>query len=266
MSDFDDDPNDDGDVVEQELNYRPPHRDTRFFKTNPAGYNIVIALGAFFALSGWVLTVMVMQFFVDLRGLASAFVFFVALIVGLGMGFTLPNLIWRGIGPLGRRILRPIGIFGAFPVLILCFLLFSMFAGVLRIVLPVNPAATKTPAQGAPAQAATSEPVVWEGKDWKVLLDAKGKPRDEYRNDARAACAAVGRGWRLPTASDTIFVRQRMTMQNMRMCMFHAEGPILTPRRFTFDEMPFFRYYNDPGWFVDFTDARSRMKVLCIRP
>lgn len=59
------------DLLEYELSYRPPRHDTRFFKTNPAGFNVIRSMGAMFALGGWVCTVLVMSWFVDIRGMGS---------------------------------------------------------------------------------------------------------------------------------------------------------------------------------------------------
>lgn len=198
------------DLLEYELTYRPPRHDTRFFKTHPAGYNVVTAMGAFAALGGWTLTVMISLLFVESAGLTSIFIFCIAVVVGLSLGFTIPEMIWRGIGPHGREAMRPLGWFGTLPMLFVCFCCFAVVAGVIRAVVPQKPPSAQNPTP-APAKAAPRAPVVWKGNNWTVILDSKGKPIEPTRQKALAACAALGPGWRLPTASDAVFLTKNLS-------------------------------------------------------
>ncbi|HNV70981.1 MAG TPA: hypothetical protein PKO06_14865 [Candidatus Ozemobacteraceae bacterium] len=252
------------DQAEYELNYRPPYRDTRFFKTHPAGYNVVRSLGAVFALGGWVATVFVAALFSELKGFAGVGAVIAGLIVGLTLGFTLPEILWRGVGSTIRSALRPLGWFGGLPMIFLCLCLFAVFAGVLRLVIPQPSDSSATPSsQSTPLP--KPAPVVWKGSDWQILLDANGKPREMPRQDALTACSALGPGWRLPLASDTAWVLQRLKTMHGGI-LFHADGPLVPVPGTKLIEKPFLMYRWPDGWIIDYTRAESTMKVLCIRP
>ena len=109
--------------LETELNYKPVQHDTRFFKTHPPGYNVMIGLGAFFGLVGFLLGSVVTVSVLGRGGVGEIAGCLVGLVVAFTLGWTLPRAFWRGIGPHGRAVLRVPGHLGAWAILVPCFLI-----------------------------------------------------------------------------------------------------------------------------------------------
>jgi hypothetical protein len=214
----------DDDQLERELNYMAPRHDRRFFKTNPSGYNLMIGMGAVFALGGFglggVLTLVLLGN--GPQGAPALVATLVGLVVALGMGLALPRKLWVAIGPTGRTLLRPLGYLGAFPVIVAALLGLSLLASGIRAVqsgVPVSKLFSglrETLAEGP-----------LRGEDWQVLSRLQGRqevPQSMTLAEARKACAALGKGWRLPLPEDADFVRQRVTGYRWARCQFHVEN------------------------------------------
>ncbi len=214
----------DDDLLQRELNYRAPVRDRRFFKTNPPGYNLLIGLGAVFALGGFVLGagMTAVLFGTGGQGVPALMASGVGLVVALVLGLTLPPKVWVAIGPTGRSILRPIGYLGAWPVLVAALLGLSLVAGTIQAIQSGVPMSKLV----SGVRADLSEGPV-RGDDWQVLSqlqDGKQVPLKMTLAEARTACAALGKEWRLPGSQDVDFIRERLQGYRWSRYQFHVEA------------------------------------------
>lgn len=240
----------DDELLELELNYVKPARDTRFFKTHPAGYNVLTALGGLLGLFGFVLGGVATTAALGREGLSPILSCVVGLVLAIALGGMLPPMLWRLIGPLGRGILRPLGSLGAGPVVIVAVLGFSMLVGSLKML-----------ASGASfGQALSGGPL--QGNDWQILSESgKGTPEAKKMPlaEARLACAALGKGWRLPGKDDLEFVNQRVTAYHWRRCRFYLESA--DPKR-----QEYLGYNKRRNrWEPYLTPSNPSAQVLCIQ-
>ena len=240
----------DDEELERELNYVKPEDDRRFFKTNPPGYNVLIGLGAIFALIGFVIGGIFTSATLGKEGLSP----FIAIGIGLAsaafLGLTIPPVLWRGIGPTGRMFFRPFGYLGAGPVLVIIVLGFSLMV-----------AAGKMLTSGIPlSQLATGGPL--QGADWQVLSSPhKDKPEAKTMSlaEAKLKCSTLGKGWRLPTAADTDFVNERVKAYQWRRCRFFLDGG---PK----DQILYLGYEQNKRCWQKFAAIQNEpLEVLCIR-
>lgn len=240
----------DDELLEQELNYVKPARDTRFFKTHPAGYNVLTALGALLGLFGFVLGGVATTAALGREGLSPLLSGAVGLVLAIFLGGMLPPMLWRAIGPLGRAMLRPLGSLGAGPVVIVAVLGFAVAVGSVKML--AGGASFQQILSGGPLQ----------GDDWQILSDSpKGtsQARKMPLGEARLACAALGKGWRLPGKEDIEFVNQRVTAYHWRRCRFYLESAQ--------PEQQEYLGYNKRKhiWELFLTPGNPSAQVLCIR-
>ena len=240
----------DDELLEHELNYVKPARDTRFFKTHPAGYNVLTAVGALLGLFGFVLGGVATTAALGRGGLSPILSCVVGLVLAIFLGGTLPPMLWRLIGPLGRGIFRPLGSLGAGPVVIVAVLGFSMLVGGLKML--ASGASFDQMLSGGPLQ----------GDDWQILSQSsKGnsQARKMPLSEARLACAALGKGWRLPGKDDIEFVNQRVTAYHWRRCRFYLESA--DPK-----QQEYLGYNKRKhSWELFLTSGNPSAEVLCIR-
>jgi hypothetical protein len=213
----------DRDLLERELNYKAPYNDRRFFKTRPPGYNVMTGLGSFFALTGFLLGAVSTIALLG-RGVITEFV---GCVVGLSaaaiLGYKLPKMIWRGIGPNLRGPLRLFGYLGSGPILILCVLAFALPFGAFKGVLGKLPSSEPTPAEISKGPAAV-EVGPLSGPDWQVLVDAENKPLVVSLAEAHTLCQKLGEGWRLPRLNDQAFINSTVTNPTWQTCVFHFDN------------------------------------------
>ncbi len=254
----------DSEQLERELNYKPPQRDTRFFKTHPPGYNVINGMGAFFGLSGFLLGLLATVTLLGRGGFAEVLGFIVGLIFAAIFGWKLPRAIWRGIGPSGRSVLRVFGYLGSGGTLIFCFLAAALLVGGLKGVIGSTPTAENAEMlMQTPAQTVTQTPTIVEeaplsGADWQVLVGADGKPLKLTLAEARARCKAMGNDWRLPRLNDMAMVDSKVKNPAWTTCVLHFDSGKNLHGKLEFDK-------NLKTWRSTATKDDSPRQVLLIR-
>lgn len=213
----------DREELERELNYKAPYRDRRFFKTRPPGYNVMVALGAFFALLGFLLGGISTLAVLGGGKLSEFLACIVGFVLAAILGYKLPRIIWRGIGPTGRGVLRVFGYLGAGPILIVCFLSAALLVNGLKATLGQLRSSDPTPME------TSQEPPVVEvgplsGADWQFLVDADKKPLTLTLAEAHTRCKALGEGWRLPRLQDQALINSKVTNPHWQSCAFHFDN------------------------------------------
>lgn len=233
----------DQELLERELNYRPPQRDTRLIKTHPPGYNVVTGLSGVFLVAGFILGGFPVQKALGPDGAIPAII--AGSLVGLLLAFRIPRKIWVLIGPAGRSLLRPLGCLGSFAIWILCLVGLAVVVNLGKFL------------SGGGSLAGA---VAVRGETWQVICDPKrpGAGLNLSLAEARRACAALGPEWRLVRAEDLGFVQSNLTGLMWRSDRFRLDEESKEHR--------FFAYDQKSGWsIVSTTSADLPMKALCIK-
>ncbi len=235
--------------LDREINYRQPYRDTRFFKLNPPGHNVMVGMGAACALAGFAFGGGVAMAVFGTSGLGPPLGFITGSILALVLGLWLPETIWLGIGPGVRAVIRPIGYLGAWPFIVGPLLALGFLTGTVKVIIHGPP-----PARGHSA-------VSYQGDRWRIITDVyrgREKPVTMTIREARVACAAIGGGWRLPTAADASRVNARLTGRTLDHCRFHLDREATPGLRYL-------GYARGIGWRVESSAVATPRQVLCIR-
>ena len=234
----------DDELLERELNYRPPQRDTRLLKTHPPGYNVLSGISAFFLVGGFILGGLPVQIALGANGGIPAILS--GTVVGLLLAFTIPRKLWIGIGPSGRALLRPFGCMGSFAIWMMCLLALAVVVNLGKFF-----------AGGGSVTSA----VAVRGDNWQVICNPEGvgHARDLTLAEARRACAALGPGWRLPEAEDLEFVKTNLTGLMWRSARFRLDEDGSDHRFFAYDK-------RQSNWqIVSTSSADMPMQALCLR-
>jgi hypothetical protein len=107
--------------------------------------------------------------------------------------------VWRAMGGTLRTLLRPLGLLGPLPVILVMVISAGTIAFFARGLASGN----------SFQQMLTGGPTL--GDDFAGVLDAKGRLASLTLPEALKACAARGPGWRVPTTGDEAFLRERLT-------------------------------------------------------
>ncbi|MBS2035418.1 hypothetical protein JST97_10540 [bacterium] len=231
-------------LLEKELNYRPPQRDTRLIKTHPPGYNVLSGISAFFLVGGFILGGLPVQLALGQNAGIPAILS--GAVVGLLLAFTVPRKLWVGIGPTGRAMLRPFGCMGSFAIWMMCLVALAVVVNLGKFF-----------AGGGSVAGA----VALRGDNWQVICnpDRLGDARNLTLAEARRACAALGPEWRLPKAEDLGFVQANLTGLMWRSARFRLDedGP----------NQRFFEYNpRQSSWGIVSTSSSDiPMQALCLK-
>ena len=193
------DPEDDADLLEQELNENETRmvngrtRGLRWYERSLGG-RVMLVWGALLWL---VLMALTMKGVQSATNLAAVGVLVVMGLEGL-LAVWLSRVIWRGIGARPRMVLR--WATRAWPLVLPLVCLLTA-----RIAAPFLVEQEKERRINAGATAAQAEAGVvgaTAGANWKMVLDAREIYRLASHDEALAACAALGDGFRLPRVND----------------------------------------------------------------
>jgi len=118
-------------LLERELSWTEPWRDVRFVKTRPAGVNAMNAIAAVVALVCLGLSLQLVGN-VSAERTPGRLVLFTFFCVASGVfGVWASRRIWRVIGRVGRAIVRPFGLLGPMPLVVM-----SIIGGAVLLRLP----------------------------------------------------------------------------------------------------------------------------------
>lgn len=221
----------DSDLLEMELNYRPRRStalnpDRRLFKTNPPGYNVLIGLGAFFALGGFTASALISLLLLGRGGPQQAAATAIGLGVALWAGLSLPTRVWRAMGAGPRSLLRVPGYLGPGCILVVAMLAFTAVVRVSAAMFAPKPALVANPAsRPTAAPEAPPAPARWSGDNWQILRSPNQQPLRLTLAQARNRCKALGPDWRLPTRADNARIREVLTHADFQWLTFHLDEP-----------------------------------------
>jgi hypothetical protein len=183
----------DEEELRRELNWidPDPQRDRRIFKTRPSGVNAMNAIAGIF----WLIGVALGLAYVERVTGAGAVAF--CLVAGLLaiLSVAISRRLWIGMGSTLRTLLRPFGLLGPLPLLVL--LGFSVLVGLnlwRRGLSPSPPQAASAPKQ-AKAVAIAPPPPPPKLRTLKLVGKA---PKAEVTS----RCATEGPGWALATNNE----------------------------------------------------------------
>jgi hypothetical protein len=188
----------DEEELSRELNWidPDPQRDRRIFKTRPSGVNAMNAIAAIF----WLIGIALGLAYVERVTGAGAVAF--CLVAGLLaiLSVALSRRLWIGMGSTLRSLLRPFGLLGPLPLLVL--LGFSLLVGLNLWKRGFNPSpkqATSPQAAKAVAIPPPAPPPPPPPPPKMRTLKLVGKAR---KPEVTSRCAAEGPGWALATNSE----------------------------------------------------------------
>lgn len=172
---------DDEALLERELHWQSRPGDTR----RPPGSNAITAIGIVVTLVLWAITGVVSAPFlagpsgsgvIDPRAIVVIIVFGVEMLVAAAVA----GRVWVAIGPRARRVLRPFGVLGPWPMLGIAFLVVLYVASFVA----------------APFLPKTPEPAT-SGRNWRLLDTGRGRVTYE---EAVQLCEQTGE--RVPSGDD----------------------------------------------------------------
>ena len=187
---------DDSAELERELAFTP--RKTLFGRTErpPPGSHVVTAIGIVYTGLLWIASIGLMSVLgAEARSssdVVSPGACFALIVLGgeMFLAGILAGWTWRALGPTLRTVLRPFGLLGPWPILIVAVLAFAYVAGV---------ASGKFRVDGTP--------ILPSGDNWQVAA-LQGDPKHGvWWSKAEPACAALGPGWRIPTGDEWASLR-----------------------------------------------------------
>ena len=168
-------------LLRRELHWQPGPGDRR----RPPGSNAISAIGIIITLVQWAITLLVLAPLLDRppgSGVIEPSAIIVIIVCGVEMliAAAVAGRIWAAIGPAARSVLRPFGVLGPIPMMIIAFL------AVLYVVSFV--AAPFLPRQAEPATS---------GRNWRLVDTARGGVTYE---EAVEICTQTGE--RVPSRGD----------------------------------------------------------------
>jgi hypothetical protein len=134
---------DDEALLQRELHWRSRPGDRR----RPAGSNAITAIGLVLTLVMWGVTTAVLRaVFSGSPEINPSAILFIAFAVEMFVAAVVAGRVWVAIGPGPRGLLRPFGVLGPFPMLIIGFFVFLAFAS--HIAAPFLPRTPRPVAKG----------------------------------------------------------------------------------------------------------------------
>src|SRR3954470_23284007 len=209
----------DDEQLEADLRWRDPDPalDRRFFKTRPAGTNVMLAIASVAFLGGLGIYLRVTGGVSAEHGILPLIGFFVFCAVDVVVSIAAGRWIWAQMGGPLRTLLRPFGRLGATPAIA------AVLLGTVAL-LGLVEAGGKSMATGkSVTETLRGGPL--EGADFIVRSDGAFRLVQDSVEDAIAFCGARGPGWRLPRTGDEAFLTERLTLKDLRRTQVIATEP-----------------------------------------